>query len=115
MNSSFRLDSKADGTSRVIIDGEDLSSLVGGYILESRVAAGTVLALEGLNGDAIVTGTGRVLQLTDGIPAHELLDRLDSGMLEVDINKHMELNGSTVGQAILAVLGALVDELNEQE
>jgi len=116
MDHTFRIDSKADGSGRIFVDGDDLSALITGYVLESGTADGhgTVLALQTVPGQALVTGEGRVFQLTDGVPATVLVEGLDPTILERGVNEWMEANGGTVGQAMIGVLSTITEVANKE-
>lgn len=115
MNHTFRIDVQPDGTGRIFVDGEDLSSIVRGFSLDASVDDGTVLTLQFVPGAAKVTGSGQALELTEGVPARFLVERLDPTAIEQEINGRMAEEGCTVGEAIVRVLRAAVDQLNEDE
>lgn len=110
--SQFRIDARPDGTGRIFVDEEDLSSIVSGLSLDVDPTDGTVLTLQFRPGMGRVTASGKVLQLTEGMPAQALVDRLDPPSLEAAVNERLGKDADSVGEAIVLVLRDLVDELN---
>lgn len=114
MTSSFSINAKPDGLARIFVDGDDVTPVVRNYTLEGGVDGPTTLVLQLAPGKAVVTGDGKVLQLTDGAPAAAFVANLDPDALEKEINGRMTQTGETVGQAIVEVLAEAVEQLNEQ-